>query len=121
MTTLTINPIDGNDVVNASKAATGVAVSGTTGGVENGQIVTLRLNGNPYYATVSNGAWTTTIPANALAHATLADGTYSVTADVSSFAGDPATAQAVRPRRYSLRYCTNFSVTWGLERNWSRA
>ena len=92
MTTLTINPIDGNDVVNASKAATGVAVSGTTGGVENGQIVTLRLNGNPYYATVSNGAWTTTIPANALAHATLADGTYSVTADVSSFAGDPATA-----------------------------
>src|SRR5438270_592567 len=78
---LPICTIAGNDILNALEAQSDLAISGTTTGVEDGQHVTVVLNGTSYDATVTGNAWTTTVPHADLAHATLPDGSYQVTAD----------------------------------------
>jgi Ca2+-binding RTX toxin-like protein len=88
--TIAIGTLDGNDVLNLAKSGSPLAISGTTTGVEDGQHVTVQLNGQAYDAVVSGNAWTATVPAADLAHAQLPDGSYQVTADVSDAAGNPA-------------------------------
>ncbi|WP_170415389.1 Ig-like domain-containing protein [Ruegeria atlantica] len=86
--TLTISGLSDGAVVNASEMATDLTVSGTTN-AENGQTVTVAMNGQTYSGTVSNGQWAVTIPAGDLAG--LPDGeTVILTADVSDLAGNPA-------------------------------
>ena len=79
------------DTLNASGASIGLAINGTTSGVENGQTVTVSIiNGSgvtveTFTTTVANNAWSVNVsPTNA--HA-LSDGSYTVTANVSDAAG----------------------------------
>src|SRR3954452_25571074 len=85
----------GDDILNALEATFPLSVGGTTGGIEDGQHVTVRLNGTNYDAVVSGGSWRTSVAAADLTHAILPDGGYTVTADVADLAGRPAT-QATR-------------------------
>ena len=86
---IAIDTIASDDVLNAQEAQSDLSISGTTTGVENGQHVTVSLNGQTYDAVVNSGAWTATVPTAALA--SLTDGSnYTVTADVSDAAGNPA-------------------------------
>ncbi|KAA0909437.1 Ig-like domain-containing protein, partial [Aquicoccus porphyridii] len=84
-------PIAGDDVINAAEQDAALTVSGTTD-AEDGQEVTVTVNGVEYTATAAGGAWSVEVPAADLAG--LGDGdTVAVTADVADAAGNPA-AQA---------------------------
>ena len=88
LATIAINPIAIDDNINATEAASPVAISGTTTGVENGQTVTVLLNSKTYTTTVTGNAWTVSVPVAdvaALKHNEL------VTANVSDLAGNAAT------------------------------
>ncbi|MHC2335486.1 Ig-like domain-containing protein [Bradyrhizobium sp. USDA 4454] len=89
--TIAISAISGDNRLNLAESASNLTISGTSTGVENGQTVSVTLNGHTYTGTVTNNAWSVTAPAADLAHAQLPDGSYSVTANVSDLAGNPAT------------------------------
>jgi hypothetical protein len=88
--TIATNPIDGNDVLNATEAEHPLAITGTsTGAVD--RTVTVILNGVAYTGQVaSDGTWSVTVPVAALATALLPDGTYKVTADLTDQYGNAA-------------------------------
>ncbi|HEY7844689.1 MAG TPA: Ig-like domain-containing protein, partial [Bradyrhizobium sp.] len=97
-------PVASDNIINKAEAASGVTISGTaTAGSAaiNGQTATITLvdGGNAvkdtYTATVSNGAWSVNVSA-AQAQA-LADGSYSIRANVSDAAGNaaPTASQAI--------------------------
>ncbi|KJV32067.1 hypothetical protein VI06_05410, partial [Aquitalea magnusonii] len=78
----------GDDIVNAAEHKLPLTISGSTS-AEDGQTVDVVLNGQHYSATVSNGSWSTEVPATDVAK--LADGSsYTITADVRDKAGNPA-------------------------------
>ncbi|WFU78283.1 alkaline phosphatase family protein [Bradyrhizobium sp. CIAT3101] len=93
--TIAINTIAGNDIVNATEASAGFTLSGTTTDAEHAQAVTVNiLNSasvivNSYTSAVSSSnTWSVAVTsAQALA---LADGKYTVTANVSDAAGNAA-------------------------------
>ena len=97
LTLAVVTPMVGNSTVNtantlnASGASTGLVISGTTDGVENGQTVTVTIvNGSgaaveTFTTTVANNGWSVNVsPTNAQA---LSDGSYTVTANVSNALG----------------------------------
>ncbi|MEC9799509.1 Ig-like domain-containing protein [Escherichia marmotae] len=87
---VTINTIASDNIINASEAAAGVTVSGTST-AEAGQTLTVTLNGTTYQTTVQvDGSWSLTLPASALT--TLANNGYTLTATVSDLAGNPGSA-----------------------------
>ncbi|MBK5073612.1 Ig-like domain-containing protein [Budviciaceae bacterium CWB-B4] len=87
--TLTVSPISGDGYLNATEAGSPLTLSGTSTHVEEGQVVTLTLNGISYSATVAaDGSWSTTVPVDDLDD--IVDGAYSVEASVSDIAGNPA-------------------------------
>ncbi|MBN9560166.1 MAG: Ig-like domain repeat protein [Alphaproteobacteria bacterium] len=88
--TLTVDPF--THALNASGAAAGLTISGTTS-AEDDQVVSVQIVdqdenpvGAPYSATVSGGMWSVTVPGSD--H--LADGNYTVIANVTDLAGTPA-------------------------------
>ena len=92
--TITINTIASNNIINATKAASGFAISGSTSGTENGQMVTVQIINSAHavvdsYTTADQrNAWSVSVTgAQALA---LADGSYTVIANVADKAGNPA-------------------------------
>ena len=91
--TLTLNEVAVDDVINAAEKSGDINISGSTN-AEPGQPVTLTLTGpgnisQTYYATVqADGTFRSSIPATAMAG--LADGSYSLSANVSNSAGTPA-------------------------------
>ena len=86
--TLSIDGFSGGPVLNAAERGTDLTITGSTN-AEDGQIVSVSLNGQTYTGTVSGGSWSATVPSAALA--ALSDGaTVSVTADVTDAAGNPA-------------------------------
>ncbi|MGM8731209.1 Ig-like domain-containing protein [Enterobacter hormaechei] len=88
--TVTIDTVAGDNVINGSEAAAGVAISGTTT-AEVGQTVTVTLGGNSYTAQVQQGGvWSVNVPGTDLS--TLADNGYTVQASVSDAAGNPGSA-----------------------------
>ncbi|EML1215828.1 Ig-like domain-containing protein [Enterobacter hormaechei] len=88
--TVTIDTVAGDNVINGSEAAAGVAISGTTT-AEVGQTVTVNLGGNSYTAQVQQGGvWSINVPAVDLS--TLADNGYTVQVSVSDAAGNPGSA-----------------------------
>src|SRR4029077_103210 len=99
--TITIGAIATDNIINASEAANslGVTISGTASdgpGTEfNGSTLTIQIvTGSnavvdSYTTTVSSGTWSVNVT-KAQAQG-LADGTYTVKADVSDVAGNPAT------------------------------
>ncbi|MUH38310.1 Ig-like domain-containing protein, partial [Zobellia amurskyensis] len=85
---ISINVVALDDIINATEDDSPVTISGTTSNVENGQTVTVTLNGQNYFATVAGNAWTLDIPAlDAQALGT----NETITADVSDLGGNPAT------------------------------
>ncbi|KLQ84306.1 type 1 secretion target domain-containng protein [Enterobacter hormaechei subsp. steigerwaltii] len=88
--TVTIDTVAGDNVINGSEAAAGVAISGTTT-AEVGQTVTVTLGGKSYNAQVQQGGiWSVSVPAADLS--TLADNGYTVQVSVSDAAGNPGSA-----------------------------
>lgn len=87
---ITVNPVAGDGLINASEQGQDLLVRGTA---EAGGTVTVTLNGVDYPATVLlNGSWSATIPASALQG--LADGKYDLTITATDAAGNSATALA---------------------------
>jgi large repetitive protein len=90
--TVTITP---TSVVEATDATNGFELFGTTTGFTNGQVVTVQLvnssNGvvGTYTGTVTHNDWSVQVPASV--EATLSDGTYTVTANLTDQFGNPAT------------------------------
>ncbi len=88
--TVTINTIASDNIINASEAAAGVTVSGTSTS-ETGQTLIVTLNGTNYQTTVqADGSWSLTLPASDLT--ALANNGYTLTATVSDQAGNPGSA-----------------------------
>ncbi|SDQ89792.1 hypothetical protein SAMN05519103_00037 [Rhizobiales bacterium GAS113] len=92
--TLAIATIASNNVINASTASAGFAISGTSTDAENGQIVTVNIANSSntvvdsYTTTDQGNAWSVNVTS---AQATaLADGRYTVTANVADQAGNAA-------------------------------
>ncbi|MBS3042494.1 Ig-like domain-containing protein [Enterobacter asburiae] len=88
--TVTIDTVAGDNVINASEAAAGVAISGTTT-AEVGQTITVTLGGKSYTAQVQQGGiWSVNVPGSDLS--ALADNGYTVQVSVSDAAGNPGSA-----------------------------
>ncbi|WP_394202571.1 Ig-like domain-containing protein, partial [Marinagarivorans algicola] len=85
--TVTIDIVAGDDVINTTEDNSSVTLSGTTTNVENGQIVTVAVNGKTYTATVFNNAWSTEMSA---ADAQALGAREGITANVSNTVGDVA-------------------------------
>ena len=94
------SPVAGDNIINKSEAAAGVTVSGTAaagsgGAAVNGQTATITIVDSTnavkdtYTATVTGGTWSVNVTA-AQAQG-LADGSYSIKANVSDAAGNAAT------------------------------
>src|SRR5205814_8500738 len=77
------------------KSASTRATSAPPSRVEDGRLVSVGLHRPSPTRRSSDLAWTVSVAAADLAHAQLPDGSYSVTADVSDLAGNPA-AEASR-------------------------
>ena len=95
--TVAIDTLAGDNILNAAEAETDLTISGVAQGLAVGNSVTVTLNGVSYTATLTSNAtvnggtsWRATVPAADL-HA-LADGTYSVSAEVRSSSGTPVTS-----------------------------
>src|SRR5262249_47844523 len=93
--TIAINNIAGDNIVSSAEAAADVIISGSTSGVEDGQTVHLTLldSGNNVVATatttVTGNAWSYTVAAGTIP-ASGSDGVYTVKAEVTDLAGNPA-------------------------------
>ncbi|WP_336668002.1 Ig-like domain-containing protein [Enterobacter asburiae] len=88
--TVSIDTVAGDNVINASEAAAGVTISGTTT-AEVGQTVTVTLGGKSYTAQVQQGGiWSVNVPGSDLS--ALADNGYTVQVSVSDAAGNPGSA-----------------------------
>ena len=73
--------ITADDVINAAEAGGNVAVTGTVGGdAQDGDIVTLTVNGTNYTGAVSGGAFSISVPGAAL----VADADFTIQASVSA-------------------------------------
>ncbi|AXX59955.1 Ig-like domain-containing protein [Vibrio vulnificus] len=89
-------PIAGDDIINAAESDDPLTISGTTTNVENGQTVTVTIDGKEYTTTVTDNAWSLEVPASAVE--ALAEGTQTIKADVSDEAGNPARKRAMISR-----------------------
>ncbi|WP_380179373.1 Ig-like domain-containing protein [Kalamiella sp. sgz302252] len=88
--TLTLDAVAGDGVVNASEAAADIIVSGGSTGAEEGQIVTVSVNGQSYTTAIAaDGSWSLALPAGLLQASP--DGTYPLTVSLSDAAGNTAT------------------------------
>ncbi|MEO9891386.1 Ig-like domain-containing protein, partial [Aurantibacter sp.] len=84
---ITIDVVSNDDVISGVEDDNDVIISGTTD-AEDGQTVTVTLNGQTYTTTVTGGVWSLGVPA---ADAQALDVNETITADVSDLAGNPAT------------------------------
>src|SRR5207249_2581799 len=84
----------GVSILNAIEASNGFDLSGTTTGIENGQVVTVNIVNSSnvvvetFPATVTNNTWLLHIGSTDAQ--ALGDGSYTLTADVTNAAGTPA-------------------------------
>jgi hypothetical protein len=90
--TILINPVAIDDIINASEDDSAVAITGTTSGAEDGQIVTVSLHGKTYTTTVTSNSWSLSVPA---VDAQALNANETITAGVSDLAGNKA-VQATR-------------------------
>ena len=101
-------PIAGDNIVNAAEAAAGFSIQGTTTGIADGQTATIVLVNSAnavvdtYTPIVSGNAWSISVT-QAQAQA-LANGSYTVKADVSDVAGNAASeaSQALTVNKAAL-------------------
>lgn len=87
--TVTLNPVSGDDYINANEAQSPVTLSGSTTFVEAGREVVLTLNGVEYRAEVqADGTWAVDVPVSDLPD--VADGPQIISVLVTDAAGNPA-------------------------------
>ncbi|MEE9333615.1 MAG: choice-of-anchor L domain-containing protein, partial [Granulosicoccaceae bacterium] len=86
--TLSIALVAGDNIINALEDDTDVIVSGTSAGLEDGQTVTVSINGTNYSDIANSDSWSITLPAAA---AQLLDPAEQITANASDLAGNAAT------------------------------
>ncbi|MBP2293332.1 DUF4347 domain-containing protein [Azospirillum rugosum] len=87
--TVAIGTVAGDDRISAVEDQSAVAVSGTTSGVEDGQMVTVTVGGVTKTATVNANAWTVSLTSGEVQG--LTEGSTTITAAVSDLAGNAAT------------------------------
>ncbi|VEB97426.1 Uncharacterised protein [Cedecea lapagei] len=89
---LTLDTVAGDNIINAAEHSAAVTIGGTTD-AEAGQLVTLKLNGKTYTATVgADGRWSMDVPAGDVQ--ALADNNYTLNLSVSDKAGNTTTANS---------------------------
>ncbi|KFX20776.1 Ig-like domain-containing protein [Pectobacterium betavasculorum] len=87
---LSIEPITGDNQLNAAEAASALTINGNTDNVAEGATVRITLNGKTYVATVqTDGSWSTSIPPADLAQ--LGDGPITVGASTYDQTGNLVT------------------------------
>src|SRR5262249_1256603 len=92
--TIAIDTTISNNVVNVKVAGAGFSIAGTVTDAENGQPVTGKILDSAapavdtFTTTMTNNAWS--VDVTSAEAKSLHDGTYTVTADVSDTAGNPA-------------------------------
>nr|MBX2824521.1 choice-of-anchor L domain-containing protein [Gammaproteobacteria bacterium] len=84
---LTLEPVAGDNYINAVEDNSAVTVSGSATGLENNQPVIVTLNGQVYPTTVSAGIWSVSIPASDIQSLST---TEQLTVDASDLAGNAA-------------------------------
>ena len=93
--TIDINTIAGNNIITKSVAGAGFSISGNTTSVEDGQTVSIAILNSAnvtvenFTSTDQSNAWSVNVTSSQAAQ--LADGKYTVTANVSDLAGVAAT------------------------------
>ncbi|PLR38985.1 Ig-like domain-containing protein [Chimaeribacter arupi] len=88
---LSIDPVTGDNLINAAEAGAAITLSGNSANVAEGATVTLTLNGITYTAAVgADGSWSTTVPADDAA--LLTDGSLLLSAGVTDNGGTEQTA-----------------------------
>lgn len=91
---LSVDPVTGDNQLNASEAAAGITISGTSANVPVNGVVTITLNGKTYTATVGvGGGWSTQVSAADLA--TLSDGKHTITVSATDAVGQTVTGSDV--------------------------
>ena len=90
--TVTIAAVATDNRINALEDNADVTLSGATTDIEDGQLVTLTLNGQTYTAVVASDAWTTTLPALDVQVLPLNS---TLTASVASLSGNAAVPDSV--------------------------
>src|SRR4029077_2183605 len=104
---LTAN-ITADDVINAAEAGATVAITGTVGGdAQDGDTVTLTVNGATYTGTVSGGAFSINVPGAQLA----ADTDFTVDASVSSSDAAGNTGTAADTESYTVDVVSTPTIT----------
>ncbi|WP_028715398.1 Ig-like domain-containing protein [Pantoea ananatis] len=87
--TLTLDPVAGDNIVDAAESTAPIVLSGSSDAGE-GQVVTITLNNQVWNTTVgADGNWSFALPAGALAD--VAAGSYTLTVSVSDPAGNLST------------------------------
>ena len=87
--TVTVNPLTGDDIVNAQETAQGMTLTGSSQRLPAGSSLTITLNGADYNATVgADGSWSVDIPAAAVQ--ALPQGENTLTVSGADVAGNPA-------------------------------
>ncbi|PWD58847.1 Ig-like domain-containing protein [Pectobacterium parmentieri] len=90
---ITIGTFAGNNIIDGAEARISQVLSGTSRNVEQGQTVTISLNGKAYTAQVlSNGNWSTTISDTDMA--LLVNGSQTIAVSVSDVSGNTATSSS---------------------------
>ncbi len=87
---ISVNPITADNIINAVEKAAGLTLTGETRNVENGQKVTIKLNGKEYTASVKDNAWTCTV--SAADAAKLIDGNRYLQVNVTNANGNGASS-----------------------------
>ncbi|MDY4314628.1 Ig-like domain-containing protein [Pectobacterium actinidiae] len=87
---LSIEPITGDNQLNAAEAASALTINGNTDNVAAGSLVSVTLNGKTYVATVqADGSWSTSVPPTDLA--LLGDGPITIGASTYDLTGNLVT------------------------------
>jgi hypothetical protein len=88
---ISIDPVTGDNILNASEKGAGITLSGTVDNVEAGQTVNIVFAGHSYTATVqTGGTWSVNVPPADIS--SLTDGDVQVQVSVTNTAGNSASA-----------------------------
>jgi hypothetical protein len=105
---ISVDAITADNVLNASESGGLVAVTGSVGGdVQDGDIVTLTVNGNAYTGAVSGGAFSIDVAGSDLA----ADGDTTVDASVTTTDGAGNSTTATDTQAYSVDLVASASIS----------
>src|SRR5262245_23713506 len=96
---ITLDAVTADNAVNAAEAGSNVAITGTVGGdVQDGDTVTLTVNGNTYSGLVASGAFSINVAGSDLA----ADADHTVDASVTTFDAALKSATATDNPSYTV-------------------